>query len=50
MDWSEMFPAYFSKPSSDEPNVNNGKRVEFADVGCGYGGLLGKEIIELIFL
>lgn len=21
------------------------KKVEFADVGCGYGGLLGKEFV-----
>lgn len=39
MDWSEMYPAYFSKPSEGS-EINNTKRVEFADVGCGYGGLL----------
>ena len=27
-DWSELYP--------DHPN----SRVEFADIGCGYGGLL----------
>ena len=35
MDWSVHFPAYFGPdgPKSD-------KRVEFADIGCGFGGLL----------
>ncbi|XP_034241737.1 tRNA (guanine-N(7)-)-methyltransferase [Thrips palmi] len=40
MDWSEMYPAYFGESSLEGSNVNNSKRVEFADVGCGYGGLL----------
>ncbi|KAI6125144.1 putative methyltransferase [Pisolithus croceorrhizus] len=30
MDWSEHFPAF----------VNTGKTPEFADIGCGFGGLL----------
>jgi 16S rRNA G1207 methylase RsmC len=30
MDWSKLYP----QMSSDS-------RVEFADIGCGYGGLLG---------
>lgn len=43
MDWSSLFPHYFStdKEESKENNVPN-KCVEFADIGCGYGGLLGK--------
>ena len=28
MDWSELYPEH------------GGRQVEFADVGCGYGGLL----------
>jgi tRNA (guanine-N7-)-methyltransferase len=31
MDWSPHYPAYF-------PNGN--KKVEIADIGCGFGGLL----------
>ncbi|XP_035215311.1 tRNA (guanine-N(7)-)-methyltransferase-like [Stegodyphus dumicola] len=38
MDWSPYYPTYFS----NEPKDSNGKQpmVEFADIGCGYGGLL----------
>lgn len=32
MDWSRLYPQMAS----------DGGKVEFADVGCGYGGLLGK--------
>ncbi|ORY27527.1 guanine-N(7)--methyltransferase-like protein [Neocallimastix californiae] len=35
MDWSPYFPRYFSKDSKE-----NTKKVDFIDVGCGYGGLL----------
>jgi tRNA (guanine-N7-)-methyltransferase len=41
MDWSIHYPAYF--PSASEPStttVSSGKQVEWADVGCGFGGLL----------
>lgn len=34
MDWSSLLPRM----------VQVGGKVEFADVGCGYGGLLGKLI------
>lgn len=34
MDWSKLFPQ--KSPSA---------KVEFADIGCGYGGLLGKKVI-----
>eukprot|EP00794_Sanderia_malayensis_P016815 gene16815-18511_t len=49
MDWSGLYPAYFAKQSIREPIVepvlkkvkhNIEKQVEFADIGCGYGGLL----------
>ncbi|XP_013784588.1 tRNA (guanine-N(7)-)-methyltransferase-like isoform X1 [Limulus polyphemus] len=33
MDWSSYYPAFCSPPEKE-------KRVEFADIGCGYGGLL----------
>ena len=35
MDWSTHYPAYFSS-TTDKPS----KQVEWADVGCGFGGLL----------
>lgn len=48
MDWSPYFPAYFSNSegkSDEEREMKEGKKtnpvVEFADIGCGYGGLLG---------
>nr|XP_003702971.1 PREDICTED: tRNA (guanine-N(7)-)-methyltransferase isoform X1 [Megachile rotundata] len=41
MDWSALFPHYFStdKEEAKENNIPK-KCVEFADIGCGYGGLL----------
>lgn len=40
MDWSSLYPHYFST-NADENRENNSKKcVEFADIGCGYGGLL----------
>ncbi|KAG8972545.1 tRNA (guanine-N(7)-)-methyltransferase (tRNA(m7G46)-methyltransferase) [Tulasnella sp. 425] len=47
MDWSIHYPKYFSPPGNSEdagPGPSNtalaSKKVEFADVGCGFGGLL----------
>ncbi|KAK4048539.1 tRNA (guanine-N(7)-)-methyltransferase (tRNA(m7G46)-methyltransferase) [Microbotryomycetes sp. JL201] len=42
MDWSLHFPRYFSKPGDADERRQDGSshRVEFADVGCGFGGLL----------
>lgn len=47
MDWSIHYPKYFS-PRGTSENLDAGpsnaahapKKVEFADVGCGFGGLL----------
>ncbi|XP_012691427.1 tRNA (guanine-N(7)-)-methyltransferase [Clupea harengus] len=42
MDWSEVYPEMCSPPDEchdDEP-VQRKAKVEFADIGCGYGGLL----------
>lgn len=36
MDWSALYPQYFSGNTEETQ-----RRVEFADIGCGYGGLLG---------
>ncbi|XP_056130381.1 tRNA (guanine-N(7)-)-methyltransferase isoform X2 [Lampris incognitus] len=36
MDWSQLYPQFFPGNRSDEGTA----QVEFADIGCGYGGLL----------
>jgi hypothetical protein len=41
MDWSTLYPNYFTRAKSDGATSPT-KSVEFADIGCGYGGLLGK--------
>jgi tRNA (guanine-N7-)-methyltransferase len=38
MDWSKHYPQFFHHQQQNQ----NTKYVEFADIGCGYGGLLGK--------
>ncbi len=35
MDWSVHYPKYFAQGAS-----KGDKQVEWADVGCGFGGLL----------
>lgn len=35
MDWSQLYPHFF--PGKEDKT----HQVEFADIGCGYGGLLG---------
>ncbi|KAL2090677.1 hypothetical protein ACEWY4_012940 [Coilia grayii] len=42
MDWSKLYPEFCRPPDDcheDEPERQKAK-VEFADIGCGYGGLL----------
>lgn len=49
MNWSELYPEHFPPlTASSDRHDDNGdgdnkpkQQVEFADVGCGYGGLLG---------
>ncbi|KAF7659776.1 hypothetical protein LDENG_00293320 [Lucifuga dentata] len=36
MDWSQLYPDFFTGNSSEKVKP----QVEFADIGCGYGGLL----------
>jgi hypothetical protein len=58
MDWSDFYPAYFPKRDDEEEatieaalasnhdtQAENRHQVEFLDIGCGYGGLLGKSLI-----
>ncbi|KXJ16048.1 tRNA (guanine-N(7)-)-methyltransferase A [Exaiptasia diaphana] len=40
MDWSSHYPELLSTEASNTANNNDRPRVEFADIGCGYGGLL----------
>ncbi|GAA5905542.1 hypothetical protein JCM6882_004780 [Rhodosporidiobolus microsporus] len=41
MDWSTHFPSFFDAPKEEGAGsgAGKGKKVEFADVGCGFGGL-----------
>lgn len=46
MDWSTLFPEFFQTPKEKEKHEDPADgmthpNVEFADIGCGYGGLLG---------
>lgn len=45
MDWSPFYPKYFNPLLDDRATAADAAqarqpRVEFADIGCGYGGLL----------
>ena len=42
MDWSTHFPEHFKPPPDGQGGSIpiSGRRVEFADIGCGFGGLL----------
>lgn len=41
MDWSTLYPDFVDDCNSESDIKQLKKPVEFADVGCGYGGLLG---------
>lgn len=43
MDWSQLYPDVFT----GDPSEKEIPRVEFADIGCGYGGLLGSYVSDL---
>ncbi|XP_068722946.1 tRNA (guanine-N(7)-)-methyltransferase-like [Montipora capricornis] len=42
MDWRTLFPAFYSEKAetNGSSSENTISKVEFADIGCGYGGLL----------
>ncbi|XP_076841036.1 tRNA (guanine-N(7)-)-methyltransferase isoform X2 [Brachyhypopomus gauderio] len=49
MDWSLLYPEYFSLLPEEKRKqlVKGTAQVEFADIGCGYGGLLDQLILGL---
>jgi len=45
MDWSKNYPKHFvpkdpEAAAASSLTQDSGKKIEFADIGCGYGGLL----------
>ncbi|KAK9966095.1 hypothetical protein ABG768_003224 [Culter alburnus] len=40
MDWSPLYPQYFTHLDENGSPKKRDAQVEFADIGCGYGGLL----------
>lgn len=48
MNWNSLYPFYF--PFNKESKENDAKKcVEFVDIGCGYGGLLGIKIFFMFY-
>lgn len=42
MNWNSLYPLHFSNNEQESREINSLQEcVEFADIGCGYGGLLG---------
>lgn len=40
MDWSKHYPEHFTPEASGSGSVSTtGKKVEWVDIGCGFGGL-----------
>lgn len=44
MDWTLQYPAFFAGKGN---KGKDGAAVEFADIGCGYGGLTGDGIFSM---
>lgn len=47
MDWSVLYPKFFNQSSGSSAAVTATAEVQFADIGCGYGGLLGNHSLVL---
>ncbi|XP_046840668.1 tRNA (guanine-N(7)-)-methyltransferase-like isoform X2 [Xenia sp. Carnegie-2017] len=47
MDWSSLYPAFYGK---NDCSTQSKVQVEFADIGCGYGGLLATKYPETLML
>ena len=46
MDWSCHFPDFFAPEPAKNSSETDQPCVEFADIGCGYGGLLGRSSVD----
>ena len=43
MDWQDLYPEFFLSNDGNAADASSmNAEVKFLDVGCGYGGLLGK--------
>ncbi len=42
MNWHKHYPQFYR---ADGTFAGDPRQVEFADVGCGYGGLLGASLL-----
>ena len=40
MDWSALYPRWMAPPGSAAAAAAAGRRVEWVDIGCGFGGLV----------
>ena len=43
MDWAAHYPLLTEPPDTTGCHGDQKMQVEFADIGCGYGGLLGND-------
>ena len=52
MDWRTLFPAFYSEKAetNGSSSDNTISKVEFADIGCGYGGLLGMMMMMIAII
>lgn len=47
MDWSQLYPAFFVTPEGSKSSAP-ATEVKFLDVGCGYGGMLGVCLLQVV--
>ena len=48
MDWKDLYPEFLAREAVTENASCDRNQVKFLDVGCGYGGLLGKKLLFLM--
>lgn len=49
MDWSTLYSDFIDNENTNSLIKQLKKPVEFADIGCGYGGLLGSFSLFIIY-
>lgn len=49
MNWNSLYPFYFPFNKESKEDNDAKKCVEFVDIGCGYGGLLGIKIFFILY-